>query len=90
VVHWPVVLKNKKTHRTAEIGWMAWSVVVASLARFEITVAPARNPKTAEALSSLQSSSIDPLMPPRKLQVGIHKYLRPHCQYCLHYYRRIL
>ncbi|KAI0276271.1 hypothetical protein BGY98DRAFT_901410, partial [Russula aff. rugulosa BPL654] len=31
-----VVLKNQQTRRTAEIGRTAWSVVIASLARFEI------------------------------------------------------
>ena len=56
-----VVLKNQQTRRTAEIGRTAWSVVVASLARFEIVeirVAPAPpNPKTPVGLSS---SSIGP------------------------------
>lgn len=58
------MLKNQQTRRTAEIGRTAWSVVVASLARFEIVeirVAPAPlNPKIAVGLSSSQSSSIEP------------------------------
>jgi len=56
-----VVLKNQQTRRTAEIGRTAWSVVVASLARFEIVeirVAPLPAPKIAVASS--QSSSIEP------------------------------
>ena len=59
-----VVLKNQQTRRTAEIGRTAWSVVVASLARFEIVeirVAPAPpNPKAAVGLASSQSSSVEP------------------------------
>lgn len=59
-----VVLKNQQTRRTAEIGRTAWSVVVASLARFEIVeirVAPASpSPKIGMGLSSSQSSSTEP------------------------------
>ena len=59
-----VVLKNQQTRRTAEIGRTAWSVVIASLARFEIVeirVAPAPpNPKAEAGLSSSQSSTVQP------------------------------
>ena len=58
------MLKNQQTRRTAEIGRTAWSVVVASLARFEIVeirVAPAPpNPKAAMGLAGSQSSSVEP------------------------------
>ena len=51
-----VVLKNQQTRKTAEIGRTAWSVVVASLARFEIVevrvAPPPPNLKVEEGLSS--------------------------------------
>jgi len=56
-----VLLKNQQARRTAEIGRTAWSLVVASLARFEILeirVAPA--PPNAKIETGSQSSSIGP------------------------------
>ena len=61
-----VLLKNQQTRRTAEIGRTAWSVVVASLARFEIVEIrlapppPGTPPKTAMGLSGSQSTSTEP------------------------------
>lgn len=57
------MLKNQQVRRTAEIGRTAWSVVVASLARFEIVevrVASVPPPKAAVALSSSQASAVEP------------------------------
>jgi len=81
-----VVVKNQQARRTAEIGRTAWSVVIASLARFEIVeirVAPMPpNRKAAVALSSSPASSIGP--PPYASENGSSWYsdsgsnLSPH------------
>ena len=65
------MLKNQQVRRTAEIGRTAWSVVVASLARFEIVeIRVASEPLKAPAmtLSSSQSSSSEP--PPYASEKG--------------------
>ena len=68
-----VVLKNQQVRRTAEIGRTAWSVVVASLARFEIVeIRVASEPLKAPAMSfsSSQSSCSEP--PPYASEKGWH------------------
>ncbi len=80
------MVKNQQARRTAEIGRTAWSVVIASLARFEIVeirVAPMPpNRKAAVALSSSPALSIGP--PPYASENGSSWYsdsesnLSPH------------
>jgi hypothetical protein len=65
-----VVLSNQHEKKTAEIGRTAWSVVVATLARFEIVeVRVAPPPKSAATTTSGPSSSVSE-PPPYASEMG--------------------
>jgi hypothetical protein len=55
-----VVLNNQPERRTAEIGRSAWSIVVSTLARFEIVEIRVAPPKDAAASSSSKSAVVEP------------------------------
>lgn len=55
-----VVLNNQPERRTAEIGRSAWSIVVSTLARFEIVEIRVAPPKDTGASSSSKSAVVEP------------------------------
>jgi hypothetical protein len=62
------VLSNQHERRTAEIGRTAWSVVVGTLARFEIVEIRIAPSLKAASLSSSSTSTVEP--PPYASDMG--------------------